>query len=98
MTAITQAAAHTPGPWNITEEGFIAAADGRRVGELHGNPRDVYAEAARIAADRALMASAPDRLAALRGLLNLHIAHHNNPEHAAARAVIMAARREGPAF
>ena len=70
--AITQAAAHTPGPWHITQEGFIVA-DGRRVGELHGNPRDVYAEAARIAADRALMASAPDLLAALRQALKVAV-------------------------
>jgi hypothetical protein len=79
---------HTPGPWHVTEDGFIVAADGRRVGYMHGNPRDVFAEAARVKADRALQAAAPDLLSAVVALLDLHIAHHNNPEHVAARAAI----------
>jgi len=35
-----------------------------------------------------LTLAAPDLLAALQALLDLHIAHHNNPLHAVARAAI----------
>jgi hypothetical protein len=55
----------TPGPWHVTEDGFVVAEDGRRVGYMHGNPSNVFAEAARVSADRGLMASAPAMLAAL---------------------------------
>ncbi len=35
-----------------------------------------------------LTLAAPDLLAALQALLNLHVAHHNNPLHAAARRAV----------
>ena len=41
-----------------------------------------------------LREAAPDMLEALRGLLDLHIAHHNQPAHAAARAAIAKATGE----
>jgi hypothetical protein len=64
--------AHTPGPWSITEDRHIVGADGVRVAEPHGNPRDVFADAARVEADRALMCAAPDMLIALQTIA-LHI-------------------------
>ena len=41
-----------------------------------------------------LAAAAPELLKALEDMLELHIAHHNNPKHAAARAVISKAKGE----
>lgn len=41
-----------------------------------------------------LAAAAPELLKALEDMLDLHIAHHNNPKHAAARAVILKAKEE----
>ena len=35
--------------------------------------------------------AAPDLLAAVKALLDMHIAHHNSPVHAAARAAIVKA-------
>lgn len=37
---------------------------------------------------RRVQSEGPRLLAALKGLLQLHIAHHNNPAHAAARAIV----------
>ena len=64
---------------------------GHMVAIVH-NPASNPAEGARIAA---LMAAAPELLAALEAVLELHIAHHNHPTHAAARATI--ARAKGAA-
>jgi hypothetical protein len=44
--------------------------------------------------DARLIAAAPDMLEALKELLKLHEAHHNNPVHAAARAAIRKAEGE----
>ncbi len=41
-----------------------------------------------------LAATAPELLKALEDMLELHIAHHNNPKHAAARAIISKAKGE----
>tara|TARA_R110000868_G_scaffold187780_4_gene430353 strand:- start:2478 stop:2699 length:222 start_codon:yes stop_codon:yes gene_type:complete len=39
-----------------------------------------------------LTEAAPELLAALQSMLGLHIAHHNHPIHAAARAIIARAQ------
>jgi hypothetical protein len=43
-----------------------------------------------------LKEAAPELLAALQELLTLHIAHHNHPTHAAARAAIARATGGNP--
>jgi hypothetical protein len=58
---------------------------------IHGTDNYNVA-AANNEADAHLIAAAPDLLDALETLLETHIAHHNLPEHAAARAVIRKAR------
>lgn len=83
---------HTPGPWHLSDEinplitndsGSVDVAqvfmyDEGTVGSLRPN---AYADAR-------LIAAAPELLATCRELLELHIAHHNEPVHAAARAAI----------
>jgi ADP-ribose pyrophosphatase YjhB (NUDIX family) len=78
---------HTRGPWAIAAQRFIMAdpmRDGRQIAAI--DPFEFGAEARE--ANARLIAAAPDLLAALRSVLDLHIAHHNNPAHAAARAAI----------
>jgi hypothetical protein len=88
-------AQHTPGPWFV-QPSFLtiyAMSDGY-VGltcALASVLRDQPGVAAAKANAR-LIAAAPDLLAALDALLALHIAHHNNPAHVAARAAIAKAR------
>lgn len=89
---------HTPGPWTLTDEPnpLVAGADGTYVAQVFayadgptGTLRGNYA------ADAALIASAPDLLAALQALLN-NVVFHNVPEEhykhwpdiAAARAAL----------
>ena len=101
-------AKHTPGPWEVVEieEGLfhIHSPKGDRV---HPVPvsvvdyhRDGHEEIRTIKsrANARLIAAAPDLLRLLQAMLDLHIAHHNEPIHAAARKAIAAAteRRLSP--
>ena len=86
-------AKHTPGPWilghdrknPIVEAAALEDADGiwHNGGYIIGR---FFGDDAR--ENAALIAAAPDLLAALQELLALHIAHHNAIEHAAARKLI----------
>ena len=91
------------GPWTAPSAG-IYAADGlmvcslgdrqctkayRQRGDTAGSMMSDYAT---------LIAAAPALLESLQAMLDLHIAHHNEPTHAAARKAITAAtvRRLSP--
>ena len=77
---------HSPAPWKI-ENGIsnkvflINDKKNHAIGEL------VYADT-RNPHDARLIEKAPELLATLEELLQLHIAHHNNPTHAHARKLI----------
>ena len=88
---------HTAAPWRLDgysvmgdAHGTVAVLAQAVAGKPHaGAPPEVqWQRDATAAANARLIAAAPDLLAALLGMLSLHIAHHNNPEHAAARAAI----------
>ena len=91
----TTTASHTPGPWhtggiNPISAPVIYAADGFAVADATVYHRHHDGQTA---ANARLIAAAPDLLASLRDVLALHLAHHNNPVHVAARAAI--AKAEG---
>ena len=99
-------ASHTPGPWKVGEdEPFVYALNnagtnrffaGVQAGWLTeggtNKPTDVRTSHDEIMANARLIAAAPDLLEALEKLLAFHIAAHNHPIHAAARAAIKKAR------
>jgi len=83
---------HTPGPWALSQAHGFSSGQPRNSYTISGvcgtgattpNPNVSENEA-----NARLIAAAPELLDALQSLLTLHIAHHNMPEHAAARAVI----------
>ena len=74
---------HTPGPWTV-HTNFATAT--YTVFDEDGNYAETDGDT--LTANAALIAAAPDLLAALVAVLDLHIAHHNHPTHAAARAAI----------
>lgn len=80
---------HTPGPWVVK---FWPKAECYIEGRNDGNPVHVCGPA--LPDDARLIAAAPELLASLQELLELHIAHHNNPAHVSARAVIAKAKGE----
>lgn len=104
MTQTQTQTQHTPGPWKaqrdirhatnngcLTDDSPKAWAvygKGYRVACISENIAIPFDQDREAEANAALMAAAPELLAALRDVLELHIAHHNNPAHAAARAVI----------
>lgn len=81
---------HSPAPWEVTlaeTPGLptISIRSGQAlVTRVMARDRDLD----RAIADAQLMAAAPKLTAMLRQLLQLHIAHHNNPYHAAARHLL----------
>jgi hypothetical protein len=77
---------HTPGPWTATATDFIFDEPALwTIGDRCGVIAEVQSHNE---ADARLIAAAPVLLATLRDLLELHIAHHNNPKHAAARLLL----------
>jgi hypothetical protein len=62
---------HTKGPWHADADGRIVDAEGRPVASLWGRLKDGSARdgEAETAANRALIAAAPELLAALNGIL-----------------------------
>lgn len=97
-------AAHTPGPWAYrpdTHDDWGTVRAGRYHICQARDPRyvdDEYLRQCRVErrdpweANARLIAAAPELLASLQELLELHIAHHNNPAHVSARAAIAKAR------
>ena len=94
-------AKHTPGPWFSDVDGFgsnrvgafgFDTFDGTHTLAQVRSPEGVSFDAAK--ANARLIAAAPDLLTSLRALLDLHIAHHNLPAHAKARAAIAKATGE----
>ena len=76
----------TPGPWVVDADGFIVERDT----ENHIYPlAKVFYENYHNAA---LIAEAPNLLVALESMLQLHLTHHNEPVHVAARIAIAKAR------
>jgi hypothetical protein len=77
---------HSPAPWKI-ENGIsnkvflINDRKNHAIGEL------VYSDT-RNPQDARLIEKAPELLAIVEELLQLHIAHHNNPTHAQARKLL----------
>lgn len=95
---------HTPGAWRLinTNGGWQIARLGRPgyVAVQHtGNPEaetamhDLYADAVKAAS--LPVKAAPDLQKSVEALLELHIAHHNHPVHAAARAALRKAKGQG---
>lgn len=90
---------HTPGPWRVFPANsaerdvyrIIRDANLERVALI---PDVQFEHQETVQADARLIAAAPELFAALQTLLTLHIAHHNMPEHAAARAAIARATGE----
>jgi len=97
---------HTPGPWQLVAaddyeihsdavpEAFPHHCKGDDLGRfvaLIGNRADDFGRA-----NARLIAAAPELLEALRELLDLHVAHHNSIEHAAARKAISKAEGRTP--
>ena len=83
----------TPGPWfydgvsPTTGAHIIHVAEGE-IAETFGD----WSGPEAAEANARLIAAAPDLLAALSDLLELHVAHHNAQQHAAARAAIAKAQ------
>lgn len=80
----------TPGPWTVHIDYGKACLT---IFDEDGNYGDTSVETQD--ANARIVAAAPALLQSVQELLDLHIAHHNEPAHAAARAVVakaMAAR------
>lgn len=95
---------HTPGPWMVeTSNSWRRIGTGSGGGNVccpitqnDGHPDLYFKNGGPEGPDAHLITAAPDLLAALREMLNTHIAHHNHPAHAAARAAIAKATGEAP--
>jgi hypothetical protein len=70
---------HTAGPYEYCADRTIAA-DGVPLARCYADRN--------AAANGPLFAAAPELAQSIRDLLALHEAHHNNPVHAAARAIL----------
>lgn len=89
---------HTLGPWYV--KGGVPIGNVNRPYEIVAGPSllatVLTTNEANAAANAALISAAPDLLKALKGMLELHIGHHNNIIHANARAIIRKAKGETP--
>lgn len=94
---------HTPGPWYAEEQSYDSSSfyirgstpRGERLtwgkGAVAHIPRSTVMP---MYENARLIAAAPDLLEALNALLSIHIAHHNDPIHVAARAAVSKATGE----
>lgn len=89
---------NTPGPWHV--KGGVPIGNVNRPYEIVAGPSllatVLTTNEANAAANAALISAAPDLLKALKGVLELHIAHHNNIIHANARVIIAKAEGKTP--
>lgn len=86
---------HTPEPWHWEEDEFgnYCAIVGNGHVLCEATQYETESPFINISVpDARLIAAAPELLASLQELLELHIAHHNNPAHVSARAAIAKAR------
>jgi len=86
---------HTLGPWHWEDDDFgnyrAIVGDGHVLCEaMQYETESPFINIS--VPDARLIAAAPELLASLQELLELHIAHHNNPAHVSARAAIAKAR------
>lgn len=80
---------HTVGPWRATVDGYIQRDAPMPFGAAVV-ARTLHAEIGVQNANARLIAQSPAMADALRDMLALHIAHHNNPIHAKAREILRA--------
>ena len=78
---------HTLGPWRATVDGYIQRDAPMPFGAAV-IARTLHAEPSAQQANARLIAQSPAMEEALRDMLALHIAHHNNPLHAKAREIL----------
>ena len=87
-------AKHTPAPWRLfRHKRSIEISWPETNKKIASVPLNEFTDNSGNQANAALIAAAPEMLEALKALLALHIAHHNDPAHAAARRAI--AKAEG---